>query len=99
MRTLPSVVVVVAALLLAGPLSAQDLERPDGWKVRFDRAGSTESELGMFVAMPPGWHITTGPAGIFWDPALSATGNFRAEMEVFLFDPEEIGRASCRSTV
>ena len=56
--------------------------------MRFDRAGSTEAELEMFVSMPPGWHITTGPAGIFWDPSVSASGNFRAEMEVFLFDPQ-----------
>jgi hypothetical protein len=72
---------------LATPLAAQDLERPADWKVRFDRAGSTEADLEMFVEMPPGWHITTGPSGIFWDPAQTASGEFRIEMEVFLFDP------------
>ena len=85
MRTLR---VLAALALLAAPLHAQDLQRPAGWKVRFDRAGSTEAELEMFVSMPPGWHITTGPAGIFWDPSVTASGNFRAEMEVFLFDPQ-----------
>lgn len=88
MRTLPSAAALGLALLLAAPLASQDLKRPEGWKVRFDRAGSTEAELEMFVSMPPGWHITTGPAGIFWDPALTASGRFRAEMEVFLFDPQ-----------
>jgi hypothetical protein len=88
MRILPSVAAVAFPLFLAGPVTAQDLKRPEAWKVRFDQAGSTEVELDMFVSMPPGWHITTGPAGIFWDPALSASGEFRAEMEVFLFDPE-----------
>jgi hypothetical protein len=88
MRTLPPLTAVALAALLAAPLAAQDLKRPEGWKVRFDRAGSTEAELPMFVSMPPGWHITTGPAGIFWDPALTASGTFRAEMEVFLFDPQ-----------
>lgn len=72
---------------LAAPLAAQNLERPADWKVRFDRAGSTEADLKMFVEMPPGWHITTGPAAIFWDPDLTASGEFRVEMEVFLFDP------------
>lgn len=72
---------------LASPLAAQDFERPADWKVRFDRAGSTEADLEMFVEMPPGWHITTGPSGIFWDPTLNASGEFRIEMEVFLFDP------------
>lgn len=88
MRTLPPLAAVALALALTAPLASQDLKRPDGWKVRFDRAGSTEADLQMFVSMPPGWHITTGPSGIFWDPALTATGNFRAEMEVFLFDPQ-----------
>lgn len=88
MRTLPSVAALGLAVLLAAPLASQDLKRPEGWKVRFDRAGSTEAELEMFVSMPPGWHITTGPAAIFWDPALTASGRFRAELEVYLFDPQ-----------
>ena len=41
----------------------------------------------MFVAMPPGWHVTSGPAAIYWDPSNRAEGRFRLEMEVFLFDP------------
>lgn len=78
----------IAALLVASPLLAQDLERPDGWLTRFDREGASEADVEMFVEMPPGWHVTTGPAGIFWDPANTVSGDFRAEMEVFLFDPE-----------
>ncbi|MEM7415278.1 MAG: hypothetical protein AAF389_07265 [Gemmatimonadota bacterium] len=78
----------LAVLLVASPLAAQDLERPDGWLTRFDRDGATEADVEMFVDMPPGWHVTTGPAGIFWEPANTASGDFRAEMEVFLFDPE-----------
>ena len=79
---------VIAATCLATPLAAQELTRPADWKVRFDNPTATEAQLEMFVSMPPGWHITTGPAGIFWDPAKSAAGNFRLEMEVFLFDPQ-----------
>ncbi len=74
--------------LFAPSLSAQSLRRPDGWKVRFDHPRATEADLGTFVAMPPGWHITTGPAGIFWDPRTVAAGKFRTEAEVFLFDPK-----------
>lgn len=85
MRTLR---VLSLLALLAAPLAGQDLERPEGWKVRFDRPGSSEADLEMFVSMPPGWHITTGPAGIFWDPSLEASGDYLLEMEVFLFDPE-----------
>lgn len=76
------------ALLPALPASAQDLERPEGWNVRFDDASATEAELDMFVTMPPGWHVTTGPAAIFWSPSNRISGDFRAEMEVFLFDPQ-----------
>lgn len=88
MRTPSPIASLALAVLLAAPLKAQNLERPQGWKVRFDRAGSTEAELQTFVSMPPGWHITTGPAAIFWDPGVTASGTFRAEMEVFLFDPQ-----------
>ena len=82
----------LGALLLAAaaPLSVagQDFERPDDWTVRFDDPQATEADLEMFVAMPPGWHVTTGPSAIFWSPDNTASGDFRAEMEVFLFDPQ-----------
>jgi hypothetical protein len=83
-----SVVVAVFAALFAVPAVAQDLQRPDGWLTRFDHPGAGEADLEMFVEMPPGWHVTTGPAGIFWNPDSTASGDFRAEMEVFLFDPQ-----------
>jgi hypothetical protein len=38
--------------------------------------------------MPPGWHITTGPAIIAWDPAWRAAGTYRVELECFLFPGE-----------
>ena len=85
MRALP---VLTLTALLAAPTSAQDLQRPGDWKIRFDMAQASEAELETFVEMPPGWHVTSGPAGIYWDPGMTASGLFRAEMEVFLFDPE-----------
>lgn len=69
------------------PIGAQDLERPSGWMVRFDDPAATEALLESFVEMPPGWHVTSGPAAIYWAPEMRAAGDFRAEMEVFLFDP------------
>jgi hypothetical protein len=79
----------LALALWPSALRAQDAElvRPDGWQVRFDQPNATEADLEMFVGMPPGWHLTTGPAGIFWDPTLTAEGTFRLELDVFLFDP------------
>lgn len=79
---------LVFAVSLAGPASAQELQRPSGWTVRFDQAGATEAELETFVEMPPGWHVTSGPAGIYWGPETTMSGEFRVEMEVFLFDPQ-----------
>jgi hypothetical protein len=77
----------VALLLLAPAALAQDLERPAHWLVRLDRAGTSESDV-YFVEMPPGWHITTGPAAIFYDPARTATGSYRLSAEVYLFPGE-----------
>ncbi len=74
------------AILLPLCLSAQEQERPQDWTVRFDRADAKDSAL-FFVTMTPGWHITTGPAGILYDPSRTATGTFRVESEIFLFDP------------
>ena len=86
--TLP-LVSVSAVLLAAAPLAAQEepeLTWPDGWTHRFDREGSALDEL-YFVGMPPGFHVTTGPAVILYHPDSTAVGDFRLESEIFLFDP------------
>ena len=84
-RVLLSVVLTLVALPLAAQQS--ELKRPAEWKVRFDQAGADESQL-YFVSMPPGWHITTGPSVILYDPAKVAGGQYRVESEMFLFDPK-----------
>jgi len=78
---------LVCTLLLPGAAASQDGALPDGWKIRADRPGQDVSEV-AFVDMPPGWHVTTGPAVILWHPDMTAQGDFKVEMEVFLFDPE-----------
>ena len=83
MRLVPQ---LVALTLLAAPVAAQDLERPADWKVRFDRPAPDTAVY--FVSMPPGWHITTGPAGILYNPKHAARGEYRVESEVFLFPGE-----------
>jgi hypothetical protein len=76
------------ALALAAPAAwAQEFHRPEEWKVRFDREGAADSAI-YFVSMPPGWHVTTGPAAILYDPAQSAQGAYRIESEIFLFPGE-----------
>ena len=64
-----------------------DLPFPEGWEVRFDREGASMDAL-CLVAMPPGIHVTTGPAMIAYHPDSVASGDFRIESETYLFDPE-----------
>ena len=91
-RPLFPVVLLLAASFTAHSLAAQDLERPDDWQVRFDEPGASEEQLEMFVSMPPGWHVTSGPAAIYWGPEMEASGEYRIEMEVFLFEPQGMMR-------
>ena len=79
-------VTFLALTLLAAPLAAQN-EQPAGWEVRFDRADADASAL-TFMSMERGWHITTGPAGIFYEPQTTGTGQFAAEATFHLFDPK-----------
>ena len=76
---------LLAAVCLAAPLAAQNAPNlPADWKIRPDRAGVDLSTL-SFETMPPGWHVTTGPSLILWNPAMTATGNFTVTSEVFFF--------------
>ena len=86
-RFLAAPALVLAVTAAAVQANAQDLERPDRWSVRFDDPSSSEADLEMFVEMPPGWHVTSGPPAVYWGPEMEASGDFRVEMEVFLFDP------------
>lgn len=51
--------------------------RPDGWQVRLDRPGNAEAV--HFMDMNGRLHAELGPAGIFYNPAHTATGAFRAQ--------------------
>lgn len=82
------VFVLAVCAVLAPPASAQDFQRPAEWMTRFDHDDMSEADLEMFAEMPPGWHVTSGPAGIYWTAANEITGDFRMEMEVFQFDPD-----------
>jgi hypothetical protein len=78
-------------LLAAAPLSAQataakahdpDVKAnggalPAGWMGRTDRP-TAKIEDAKFVAMGPGFHVTSGPAAIYWRDANATTGPFTA---------------------
>ncbi len=69
---------------------------PDGWMAHFDAAAGGDAHAHhqaaeglVFVDMPPGWHLTTGPSGIFYRHGDRAEGDFAVESEIHLFDPGE----------
>jgi hypothetical protein len=77
---------LVAACAL--PLAAQ---APAGWSVRVDRSQSAADPDNTpnlkFMTMGTGFHVTGGPAGVFWNPANTATGDYTAAATFTLMKP------------
>lgn len=48
---------------------------PAGWAARLDN-GSTKAEGVRFSPMGEGVHFITGPAGIYWKPAMTKSGSY-----------------------
>jgi hypothetical protein len=82
----PTVILMTA--LLAVPVLAQV---PAGWSVRVDRSQSASDPDNTpqlkFMTMGKGFHVTTGPAGVFWNPANTAAGDFTASATFNLVKP------------
>ena len=82
--------VVLAAFvaLLVAPLAAQ---APAGWKMRLDRsqnAQDPDDKSGVtFMAMGKAFHVAGGPAGVYWNPATTAAGNYTARGSFTLLKP------------
>lgn len=93
MRRLATVLLALCAC--APALLTAQLTTPTNWKWRQDAAAplaaGSKMEPGswVFVQMPPGWHVTTGP-GVLLYPAANGDidGNFTLEAEIFLFPGE-----------
>jgi hypothetical protein len=83
-RVLP---VVLMASLVA-PLAAQS---PAGWKMHLDssqNAQDPDDKSGVtFMAMGKGFHVTGGPAGTYWNPTNTATGNYTVKGTFTLVKP------------
>ena len=73
--------VLALSVLAATTLAAQ---APPGWKVRADDPKADMTKL-AFAEMKPGFHVTTGPAVILWNPENTASGNFTVDSEIFFF--------------
>lgn len=72
----------------------QNLDVPEGWEFRLDQpdpavrlSADPETDGIYFVNMTPGWHLTTGPRGIFWHPAYKVSGSYTLSTELHLFNP------------
>ena len=80
--------VAAVALSAAVSLSAQT---PQGWKVRVDRSQNAQDPDNtpnlVFKAMGKGLHVKGGPAGTFWNPANTATGNYTLKATFNLQEP------------
>ena len=79
-----SVVIAVALILPLAAASGQadpDISArgsgtlPAGWSMRLDNATADPKGV-AFVTMPPGWHVTTGPAAIFYRATDVARGEY-----------------------
>ena len=74
--------------MLATPLVAQT---PQGWRMRVDRSQSAEDpddrpDLHV-MTKGKGFQVTGGPAGTFWNPSQTATGNYTAKATFTLIKP------------
>ena len=77
--------------LAAAPLAAQGAEDPTkkvaggelpaGWMGRTDRPTDKLTDA-KFVAMGSGYHVTSGPAAIYWNPKTVTSGHFVASTTV-----------------
>lgn len=84
---------LVAMLAAASHSAAQVTGLPAGWRSITDAAARHEpgqlepnsGEAYRFVDMAPGWHITTGPGTLLFNPGVQAAGRFRLETELFFF--------------
>lgn len=87
-RSAAAMLCAIAALPSA---AAAQLETPPDWRYVTDAPAElvtgeeTREGTWRFVAMPPGWHITTGPGALLWDPSHGASDRFSLEAEIFLF--------------
>ena len=88
---------LVAVLALLPGVAGAQLSTPTDWKWRQDAPAPLAPGATMtpgswvFVQMPPGWHITTGP-GVLLYPGTNGDveGNYSFEAEIFLFPGDSL---------
>ncbi len=79
-----------AEVATAGAVESERGLTPIGWQTRFDATTVQPGDMhpvggnASFVQMTPGFHVTTGPAGIYWHPDSTATGTFAVQSSIFI---------------
>ena len=78
---------VVCMVGSAGQMQAQETGIPIGWRWTPDQPGEAVAadSAARFDRMPPGWHITTGPAGLIYPVAERAAGMFSLVADFVVF--------------
>ena len=83
-----SFILLAALMSLVAPLAAQ---APAGWQVRVDRSQNASDPDNVpdlkVMTMGKGFHVTGGPAGVFWNPANRVAGNYTARATFNLMKP------------
>jgi hypothetical protein len=73
---------------MAAPAAAQ---APEGWQMRLDRSTNAsdpdKTPEVKFVTMGKGFHVTTGPAAVLWQPTGPATGAYTIKGNFRLVKP------------
>lgn len=87
MKHAPFVAMICIAALVPARLDAQSAgAAPPGWQWSLDRtAATTATDSSRLDRMPPGWHITTGPAGLLYPSAERAAGPFTLVADFVVF--------------
>ncbi len=81
----------LALVLFAPAARAQDATPPAHWRIAYDSAPKTPP---VFVRMPPGFHVTTGPGAVLWDPRVPGESRYEVHGEVFVFPDASEGEVA-----
>ena len=82
---------VLPVVLMASFVATVAAQTPAGWKVHIDRstnAQDPDNKSGVtFMSMGKGFHVSGGPAGTYWHPSNTATGNYTLKGTFTLVKP------------
>jgi hypothetical protein len=84
-------IALAVAVAIPTLASAQSLTTPSDWRWKADGPARVVAEEALsdsawrFAWMPPGWHVTTRPGVVLFNPAHRASGRYELASEIVLF--------------